>query len=816
MYRVMCNGKTLYDTRADDRTLTSPRVTLEDNDAGTFEFTIDVKHPEYNLFTQDPTLVVEVFQGDEILFKGRVIEEINDFHKRKNILCEGELAYLKDSIQPQAEYHDLTVRQYLETLINIHNSKVEKEKQFTIGIVTVTDPNDKLYKFSNYESTLDVIRTDLLDTYGGHLRIRYDKGVRYLDYLEDYPNTSNQVIEFGKNLLDFTKNYDLTDICTVVIPLGSKLEEPGDVGKLEHYVDIKSVNNGKDYIVNEKATKEFGWIEKIVHYDNVGVPANLKRKGLEFLNSKQFANLYLEIKAIDLSILNVDSDKIRLLDMVRVLSPVHGLDKFFPVSKLTIQLDSPAQNTFSLGEDVKASMTSQNSGVAKDIQASIKTLPNDLLQGAKDNADLLIKNALNGHVVTRPDEQLIMDTDDIETANKVWRWNINGLGYSNTGYNGTYGTALTMDGHFNGAFIAAGTVAAEHIDVRVKEKLSRAITNSGELAEENAKGYTDENLKNYWTSKEVETAITNTADAITLSAKQTAEAYVDSQLENYVTTSSFKVETDNITSEVNKKVGSSEIISSINQSAESVTIEASKIKFEGLVTANKNFQILDDGSIVTKNGTFTGNITGSKITGSTINITDYNGCSIDLNAAGLRISANKYTDIFGHQGGILTIGTTASVMESMFSPITFQPASGGIWNMPLADGCNKFKFVWNVQSSSYVEIQTLFGSFGLTAWSSDKRLKKNIIDSEISGIDELMKIPHYSFDWKDKDYHVDCGYIAQEMEKLNQSYVVKVSQYDEKGQYTGERYQIDETAIIPIITKALQEVIGRVERLEEK
>ena len=298
--------------------------------------------------------------------------------------------------------------------------------------------------------------------------------------------------------------------------------------------------------------------------------------------------------------------------------------------------------------------------------------------------------------------------------------------------------------------------------------------------------------------------------------KETALGLISEALKSYSTSAQIEVTTNRISSEVKKKVGYSEVISSINQSAESVAIKASKIKLEGLVTANKNFQVLTDGSIIAKNGTFTGNITGSRITGSTVNITDSKGCKIDLDASGLRIEANKYTDIFGHQGGKLVIGTTASILESMFSPICFYPADGDVWNLPVASGCNKFRFVWNIMSSCYVEIQTLFGAYGLTAWASDKKLKKNIIDSEISGIDEIMKIPHYSFDWKNKDYHVDCGYIAQEMEKLNQSYVIKIAQHDEKGQYTGDSYQIDETAIIPVITKALQEVIERLERLEEK
>ena len=62
-----------------------------------------------------------------------------------------------------------------------------------------------------------------------------------------------------------------------------------------------------------------------------------------------------------------------------------------------------------------------------------------------------------------PKELLIMDTKDIDTAQKVWRWNINGLGYSHTGYNGEYGLALTMDGSIVADFVTAGTMYADRI-----------------------------------------------------------------------------------------------------------------------------------------------------------------------------------------------------------------------------------------------------------------------------------------------------------------------------------------------------------------
>ena len=65
---------------------------------------------------------------------------------------------------------------------------------------------------------------------------------------------------------------------------------------------------------------------------------------------------------------------------------------------------------------------------------------------------------------------------------------------------------------------------------------------------------------------------------------------------------------DSISVTVGQKVGYNEIISSINQSAEQITISASRVKFEGLVTANGYFKILSDGSIEARNATLYGTV----------------------------------------------------------------------------------------------------------------------------------------------------------------------------------------------------------------
>ncbi|RHL88588.1 tail fiber domain-containing protein [Dorea formicigenerans] len=816
MYRVLCDGLPIYDLRDENLVLIDPKLDLEVNKAGSFSFKMPPQHPQYEL-PQKMLSCIQVFQDEEEVFNGRITECKIDFYNRKHFTCEGQLAYLNDSIQRPAEYHDMTVRGYLESLITSHNEQVKKDRQFKVGIVTVTDNNDSLYRYTNYNSTMKEIKEDLVDDLGGYLRVRNVNGTAYLDYISDYDNVSTQSIEFGENLLDFSRNTDVSDIATVFIPLGAKLEE-SPIAALEQRLTIESVNNGSDSLVNLDAVKKFGYITKTITWDEVTTPKMLLYKANKYIADYQWDSMTLEVNAVDMHWTDADIEQFKLGDKIKAHSSLHGLDRYFPLSKMSIQLNNLSSSKFTLGTVTNKSLTARVQEISNTASKAVETIPvpSAIVKQAVDQATALITAATRGHVVTTANEQLIMDTNDVNTASKVWRWNLNGLGYSGTGYNGTYKTAITMDGQIVGERLVGGSVSAEKLDITYRNQVIKEIADAEESARSDAENYTDGELKKYYTKSEVETSIKNTKEAVLLSAKETAEQYVDGKLKNYSTSAQINVKTDSIETEVRKKVGKSEIVSTINQSAEKIKIAANKISLEGIVTVNNRFKVLSDGSIECTNGKFTGTITGSKITGSTINITDSKGCTIDLDASGLRISANKYTDIFGHQGGTLTIGTTASILESMFSPISFQPASGGIWNMPLADGCNKFRFVWNVMSSSYVEIQTLYGAFGLTAWSSDKKLKKNIVNSEISGVDEIMKIPHYAYDWIDKDYHVNCGYVAQDMENVNKSFVLKIPQKDEKGKFLGYNYQIDETNIIPVITKSIQELVTRVIELEKK
>lgn len=249
------------------------------------------------------------------------------------------------------------VKKFLEILISVHNSKVTSDKQFTVGNVTVTDPNNTLYKITNHNTTMECIKEKLIDTYGGHIVIRKENGVRYIDYLSDFKYTNPQTIEFGRNLLDYTKNFDLTDLATVILPLGASIGETPD-GIVTLYTTVESVNNGSPYVISENARATYGWIEKVVSWDDVTTPENLLKRAQDYLQIAQFENLSIEVSAVDLSLLNPSISDFKLLDMVRVISSPHGLDKVFPISKITIPLDKPEETSYVIGNTEKLSLTS--------------------------------------------------------------------------------------------------------------------------------------------------------------------------------------------------------------------------------------------------------------------------------------------------------------------------------------------------------------------------------------------------------------------------------------------------------------------------
>lgn len=800
IYTAYCDGLPLYDLRSDELVLLSPKVKLKDNNAGSFTFTIAPEHPQYNRI-QKMTSEIRVLHGQKEIFFGRVTEIEKDFYNQKTIYCEGELNFLVDSIQRPKEYHNETVRGFLEALIASHNEQVEESKHFTVGQVTVTDPNDSIYRCTNYETTLQAISEKLVKSMGGHICIRKENGVRYIDYLKDYPFISSQIIEFGKNLLDYSES-TIADFATAVIPVGAEVETTVSEGTVEgEFVDfditktiterltIKDVNDGKDYLFNQNAVDSFGWIFKKVDFTDVTVAENLKRKGQEYLDSIQFDQLILNVSAIDLSDLGVNVDRIELLNLVRVKSEPHGLDKYFPVTEIDISIDAPQNNSLKLGtETTVKSITTSSKNAETTVQEEIESIPSEskILQQAQSNATALLTAATHGNVVTTASEQLIMDTNDIATAKKVWRWNLNGLGYSNTGYEGTYFAAITMNGQIVGERLIGGSVNADKLSVEYKSSVEKSIF----FAEQNANKYVDNSLRSYPTKTQMTTAINSTANSILITAKEEAVAYTDSQLTSYATKAEIKVKTDSIESEVSKKLNSSDFSTKITQNAYYVRLAWNKnsnyIQFESSTLSIYDYSNYKLMSLGTNGMRFylTGSDIGSMGANSIVGHSDTKGIVFDLDKidGGYMCWAAKESGSTGYVHKFAYYNSDTVHKKGLhFLCDTYTHS-----NLLLTDNCRLYGFnegQGSVRFSDYFRMETndsviaqfqdelvnFYANLDMNNWKiknkSDLRVKTNIQDTAIDCLKVLNSIDIKEFDWIETGKH-DIGIIAQQLQKV--------------------------------------------------
>lgn len=371
MYTIQVDGETLYAPNlvSEGYGVISPKLTVELNKAGSLTFILPPNNPMYDSI-QKLKSIITVYQDADEIFRGRVLHDEKDFYKRKNVYCEGELAFLLDSVQrPYTFQGDIPA--LFKQFINAHNEQVEEAKQFNIGSITVTDPNNYINRSnSKYSNTWDEISDKLIKTHGGYLRTRISEGKRYIDLVEVYGKTNSQIIEFGVNMLDISEYITAEDVFTVLVPLGA--EQQDSSGNSTGRLTIESVNGGKDYIQDDAAVSLFGKIWKVQEWDDVTVADNLLTKGNAFLQSGIEMAVSLTMKAIDLHLIDVDTERIGLGDSVRVISLPHGLDKYFSCSKIELNLIEPDKSEYTFGVSFIA-LTEKNVNDTKTIYQTTNT-----------------------------------------------------------------------------------------------------------------------------------------------------------------------------------------------------------------------------------------------------------------------------------------------------------------------------------------------------------------------------------------------------------------------------------------------------------
>ena len=164
MYEIYADDLLIHSdiTPLESKKVVNPHLTLEDSGAGSLEFVLPPMNDGYSqdVVKRMTTNIVVKCDG-EFLWGGRILQDSFDFWNNRKIMCEGELAFLNDSIQPPRKYlsTETSIESFFYSLIDVHNSQVGENRQFEKGMVTVTDgdqqdDSDAIYRFTNYETTL--------------------------------------------------------------------------------------------------------------------------------------------------------------------------------------------------------------------------------------------------------------------------------------------------------------------------------------------------------------------------------------------------------------------------------------------------------------------------------------------------------------------------------------------------------------------------------------------------------------------------------------------------------------------------------------
>lgn len=358
MFYIYADGKSIFQPIDNSLSLFTPKLTLEMGKAGALSFQIPPSNRYYNALPQLTTMIT-VEMDDAEIFHGRVLTNNRNFNNVRTVYCEGDLAYLVDTVQKAERYNGKT-HDLFRKIIEAHNKRAGADKQFLVGDITIENrdvvlsgksdevQDEETGKFDykqiainsiadEWQNSFDFIQNCLIDYTGGYLRTRRQNGKTYIDLLLDYGNNATQDIEFGKNMLDLTEEVSAEDVFTVLIPLG------------DENLTVESVNNGSDELVDAMAVERYGRIVKTHVFDSVNTPETLLENGRRFLASNVNVPVTLTVKAVDMHLVDPNASPIYVGDKVHLISAAHGMADELVCTKIEYDLENPANNTYTFG-----------------------------------------------------------------------------------------------------------------------------------------------------------------------------------------------------------------------------------------------------------------------------------------------------------------------------------------------------------------------------------------------------------------------------------------------------------------------------------
>ena len=431
-----------------------------------FEILDTVKKELYDLITEEGILKVEDEYGDEFFVINEIYKTSDSIRAiaRQITIAETLDLFLED-VRPEKQNGAGALAHIFSNTTCEHEIVVNSD----ISTISTAYYNRKTVYEALHDSDMS-----FQERWGGEV-YRKQFNLHINNKIGSYRGVK---IKSNKNLTGFEENTTKDTVCTRIYPKGFN-----GITIEEKYIDSENIGMYKRPI------------SRVYTFEDVKVRDENTDEDEEVFETLEEAQEELKKRAKAL----FEEDKV---DLIKAYYTINHVDlrtteeyKNYSATEMTCIGDEVDVEEETLGIDIRTRVVKRkyniltkereetelsNVGLKRvitlpDLEKEIEKIPSteSFLEAAKEIATGLINAGIkNSHVVVRKNEILIMDTDDINTAQKVWRFNVNGLGYSSTGYHGNFGLAMTMDGSIVADFINVGILNANLIKAGVIKSLN--------------------------------------------------------------------------------------------------------------------------------------------------------------------------------------------------------------------------------------------------------------------------------------------------------------------------------------------------------
>ena len=387
----------------------------------TMQFDISPQSPEYRLIAEE-----ERIEYDGTYYN---IKSINERRTIATVNAEIDLDELKSKIFSTFKYDTISFVQAMSTALDgtgwsvVGAGLVTAKRSFDLTDVTPLDivnncTNKTMYNVSfDVDNIRKILNVSVPATLANNVFFSDELNLKELTFKGSSSGFATRLYAYGKDGLSFAK-----------------------------------INNGKEYIDNNSySNKVIATVwrdERYTKAESLLVDAQEKLKELAVPERSYVCEI------IDLARLNkieYSEFYIRLNSVITLIDRRRNKRLEHTVVEIKEYPNEPLNNTVTLStspEKISRKLIDNTTRINQ-ISTTVDKQPS-AWQKAIETATALITGASGGYVVLNPSEKpselLIMNTPDINTATKIWRFNVNGFGFSSNGYKGPFPLAMTMDG----------------------------------------------------------------------------------------------------------------------------------------------------------------------------------------------------------------------------------------------------------------------------------------------------------------------------------------------------------------------------------